>query len=315
MKRFLLRLLACLAFIAFGSLSTNLYAGWFNSDDTIHIAENKKTNPDAPSTKYAATIHIMGYVDGRNGMAPKKIGITTELVSGVSGKELVLDRNVTELVANSIKKRFDDAGFQLTEDVSALYELSGTVNELTYNVKTRDEISITIETTLKETATGKIVWSGVVTEKDDRFAGMSGNGKSDIADYLQRKLGVVTKKTFDAISASLMASRPDLFNLTPGTKAIAGVTVIQATGATPTPPAPNTGKVNATVNGTLALTTKPTRAKVYLDGVYFGMSPLHAEVEVGIHEVSVKAEKYKAATEKVSVRKGDTTELELVLEH
>ena len=197
-----------------------------------------------------------------------------------------------------------------------MYELSGVVKELTYNVKARDEISIAVETTLKEIATGKVVWSGVVADKDNRFAGISGNSKSDVANYLRLKLGVVTQKTYDAISGSLMASRPDLFNLTPGTKPIAGVTVLFAPGANQ--PASSAVPVVSVMappkTGMLVLSTKPSRAKVYLEGVYFGMSPLRAEVEAQVHNVSVKLDGYKTATEKVSVRKDETTELELVLE-
>lgn len=309
-----LRRLTCIAIAACGFCSANLYAGLFSSDDTIHITESKAANPGVSAPENAATLHIAGYSDERHDMPPKKIGVTTELVSGISGKNLVLDRDLTELTATSIGKRFSNAGFRLLDDGSALYELSGVIKELTYNVKARDEISIAIETTLKDKASGKIVWSGVVTEKDEHFAGISGNNKNDIANYLQAKLGVVTKKTFDAISATLMASRPDLFNLTPGTHPIDGVTVLQTAGTAPPAPATGAAKTGSPANGTLALTTKPARAKVYLDGVYFGMSPLRAEVEAGVHEVSVKAEKYKTASEKISVRRGDTTELELVLE-
>ncbi len=305
-----------LIFFIFGCFSSNLYAGWFDVDDSISMPENKKSDPNAPSVKYAATIRVAGYVDGRSGMTPKKIGISTQRVSGIAGKELALDCDVTNFVSSSIKKRFDDAGFQLVEGAGALFELSGVIKELTYNVNARDELALAIETTLKEAATGKVVWSGMVVEKKERFAGVSGNNKSDIANNLRYEMGIVTQKTVDAISASLMASRPDLFNLTPGTKAISGVTVLQATGAGSSVPAAALAKpmqVTA-VNGTLVLNTKPSRAKVYLDGVYYGMSPLRAEIEVGIREVSVKVGGYKTATEKVSVRKGDTTELELVLE-
>ena len=315
MKRVFLRnFLVSLAVVGF--FSANLYAGWFDSDNFIQVVESQKPGANAPAVKYAVTIRVAGYTDARNGMTPKQIGISTQRISGITGKELALDRDVTEVVANSIKKRFDDAGFQLV-DSAALYELSGVVRELTYNVKNQDEVAISIETTLKEVATGKVVWSGVVAEKPSgRFAGVSGNSKSDIANYLHRELSIVTQKTSDAISASLMASRPDLFNLTPGTKAIVGVTVFQAAGTSPAAAGVALAKPvsAAAVNGTLALNTKPTRAKVYLDGVYYGMSPLRAEIEVGIHEVSVKHDGYKTAAEKVSVRKGDTTELELVLE-
>jgi hypothetical protein len=297
--------------------SANLYAGWFDSNNAITVPENKVPNPNAPAVKYAATIRATKYVDGRTGLPAKNIGIATEQISGISGSDLLLDREVAELVTSAIKKRFDDAGFQLVEDSSALYELSGVVKELTYNVKARDEISISIETTLKEIATGKIVWSGVVAEKDNRFAGISGNSKSDIANYLRNKLGIVTKKTYAAISDSLMASHPELFNLAPGTKPIAGVTVLFASGANQ-PASSVTPAVSvmtpAKTTGILVLRTKPARAKVYLEDVYFGMSPLRVEVEAKVHNVSVKLDGHKTTTEKVSVRKDETTELELVLE-
>lgn len=309
MKQCVLRFWAFIPLAALFFFSPHLYAGWFDTDDTIHVELSKPLPKNTNTAKYAATIRMAGYVDARNGMAPQKIGISTQRVIGISGKELVLDRAVTDLVAAAIKKRFDDAGFPVVEGASgnALYELSGVLNELTYNVKEQDEISIALETTLKEVATGKIVWSGTVVEKPKgRFAGISGNGKGDIAHYMMQELGVVTQKTYDAISAILMATRPDLFNLTPGTKPIAGVTVLQTADGAP-----------ATVvqNGMLILNTKPIRAKVYLDGIYYGLTPIRAEVATGIREVSVKLEGYKTATEKVSVRKGEATELELSLEH
>jgi uncharacterized membrane protein len=78
---------------------------------------------------------------------------------------------------------------------------------------------------------------------------------------------------------------------------------------------PNDKPQVSSTNGVLVVNTEPARAKVYLDGVYFGMSPLRAEATLGIHKVEVKLKGYKTASEKVSVRKGDSTELELTLEH
>lgn len=309
MNRSSLRRPVILLLALLGSFSANLYAGWFDSsDDAIQIVESKKPNPNAPLVKYGASIYVAGYTDARAGMPPKKIGDSTQRISGIWGKELVLDRPATEVVADSIRKRFDDAGFPLAKESSgALYELNGVIRELTYNSKARDEVIIQLESTLKEISSGKVIWSGVVAERNDRFAGVSGNNKADVASFFRLELGVATQKTVDAIGASLMASRPDLFNLTPGTKSITGVTVLQATGASAV-------KTSAAANGMLALTTKPARAKVYLDGVYFGMSPLRVELETGIHDISVKADGYKTAAEKISIRKGDTTELELALE-
>ncbi|MDX8399246.1 MAG: PEGA domain-containing protein [Gallionellaceae bacterium] len=310
MNQKLFRGFAYLLVFICGGFSATAYASWFSSDNSIHVVENSK--PKAPTTMYKASIQVADYVDARTNMGPKKIGNTTEIVSGHYGKDLELNRKVTELVATAIKNRFIDAGFQLPADGSALYEISGTIQKLSYNVGSRDEVSIAIETTLKEVATGNIIWSGLVKEADERFAGISGNSKKNIARYLKFKLGVVTKKTYAAISATLMSSRPDLFNLRQGTKVIAGVTQLHVAKATT--PAPVANDNTATLNGTLILSTTPTRAKVYLDGIYFGLSPLHAEVGVGIHEISVKAKGYKTGMEKVSIRKGDTTELEMTLE-
>lgn len=293
---------------------SNVYAGLFDSDNAIHLPDDKKSAA-AQTAKYAATIHVGKYIDARNAMAPKKIGISSQRIAGVSSKELLLDKDVTEFVASEMKRRFDDAGFQLIEESNkvALFEITGTVKELTYNAKERDEISIVVETTLTEIATHKVIWSGVVVEKKERAVEVSGNSQKSIANKLRFDLGIVTQKTYDAVSASLMAVRPELFNITPGTKAIAGVTVLQAAGVVAAS-APVAQAVQAS-HGTLVLNVKPTRAKVYLDGVYFGMSPLHAEVEAGVHEVTVKLEGYKNGTEKISVRKGEVTELELALEH
>jgi len=310
MNQKLFRGLAYLLISVCGCFSATVYASWFSSDNSIHIADNK--NPKAPAIMYQASIQVAEYVDARANMAPKKIGITTELVSGHYGNDLELNREVNELVTTSIKNRFRDAGFQTPVDGSALYEITGKIENLSYNISARDKVSIAIETTLKEVATGNIIWSGIVKEADERFAGISGDSKSDIARYLKFKLGIVTKKTYDAISAALMSSRPDLFNLMPGTKAIAGVTPLLV--AETTTPAPVTNNNTATLNGTLILSTTPTRAKVYLDEIYFGLSPLHAKVGVGIHEISVKAKEYKTGMEKISIRKDETTELEMTLE-
>lgn len=315
MKQFYFRSLAYVAVIVCTCFSADLYAGWFNSSDAISFSESK--SPKAPAAKFTATIHVAKYVDGRSGVLPKNIGISTEIITNISGKDLTLDREVAELVTSSVKKRFYEEGFQIIEDGNAMYELSGVVKEFTYNVKARDEVSYLIETTVKEVATGKTIWSGEVAEKDSRFAGVSGNSKSDIANYLLFKLNVVTKKTYEAISSNLMASRPDLFNLAPGTKPISGVTVLFSSGggqAASTVPVVSTMSPPKTT-GILVLRSKPSRAKVYLDDVYFGMTPLRVEVEAKVQNASVKLDGYKTATEKLSVRKDDTTELELILKH
>jgi hypothetical protein len=291
-------------------------SGMMDGSNEISVRESRQPSADAPKVKYAASIRIAGYADERKVGDARKVGIAKVRVNGMSGTDIRLDRDVAEVVAASMRKHLDDAGYQMLErdDPSALFELNGVVRELRYDARERDYVSIVVLTTLKDVASGKVIWSGEVEQKSDRFAGVSGNDKEDIAAYLHNELGVVTGKTAEAISATLMASRSDLFNLTPGTKAIPGVTVFVTPGTTPQVPATPTVTPPALTNALLIVRTEPARAKVYVDGVYYGMSPLHVEASAGIHTVEVKLKGYRTVTEKVAVRKGDTTELEVQLE-
>lgn len=312
-------------------------SGWFggNNDSKVISTTTKRASVESntgPLLKYGATIRVNRYVDKRKVEDPHLLGTAFLPVRGIEGKQMLLDQEIANIVTGAVKKRFDSEGFQILEGSSAseaLFEVAGVIKELTMDVKQRDEISIAIETSLKDVATGKVVWSGLVMEKNDRFAGVSGNDKDDVVEYMNKELRVAVNKTVEAISSSLMASRPELFNLTAGTKPIPGVTVYTAPiAAKSAPVAPATviysspdassqpaymPRASAT-SGLLLVNSNPARAKVYLDGVYFGLSPLRLEMEPGVHAISVKLEGYKMVTEKVSVRKGDNTEIELNLE-
>lgn len=331
----------------------NSVGGWFESgDNTLSTKTEKKTAGDRSGSapRNAVTLRVAKYVDQRGLADPRLLGAVELSVRGLDGNQLVLDQEVATVVMKAIKKQFISEGYQVLEGISAnkaMYEVSGVVKDLTLNVKLHDEIYIAVDTTMKELATGKVVWSGLVTEKDDRFAGISGNNKNDLVDYLNDKLHVVSHKTVESIGAMLLTSQPELFNLTPGMKPISGVSLhvtpntAKAAPATPATPAPVTmappappatmapgygAQPGVTVpppahvprssatTGLLLINTNPPHAKVYQNGVYYGVSPLHLEMKPGIHTISVKLEGYKAATEKVSVRKGENTELELNLE-
>ena len=332
----LLVLLAAMAGCSTVKDAGDTVGGWFGgSSNTLESDSNKAGKNIAPGLKYAATLRVNNYVDQRKVSNPRYLGVLKQRVSGLSGNELMMDEDIASIATIAIKKRFDAEGFQVMEGMAAnnaLFEVTGVVKELSLDIKERDYISIAIETTLKEVATGKVIWSGLVTEKNDRFAGVSGDDKGDVVAYLNKELRVASTKTVEAISSSLMASRPELFNLTPGTKPIAGVTVYVApTVAKPAPvavpsvsygvppgsdiPASTYRPHASDTMGLLLVNTNPSRAKVYLDGVYYGMSPLRLEMDPGIHAISVKLAGYNMVTEKVSVRRGDNTEIELNLEH
>lgn len=320
-----LALVVLLSALAGCSSVTDINASAIESTLGTSTGKTAVGDSSAPTQRHAATLRISQYIDQRQVGNPRYLGQLTSRIFGVSGNELFMDQDIAVIATNAIRRRFDSEGFRVLEsgDASnALFEVSGVIKELTLNVKNRDDINISIETTLKEAATGKVVWSGLVTEKNERFAGVSGNSKKDVDAYLNKGLRVVSGKTVEAISASLMA-RPEMFNLSHGTKVIKGVDVYVAPpAALPiTSPAigvsaaaqPGTSPVNATT-GRLTVSTNPARAKLYLNGVYFGLTPLRSEIESGVHEVVVQLNGYKPAAEKVSVRNGENTELELNLE-
>jgi PEGA domain len=334
MKQLLQRIFLGLMVVSAAGCSNMSMGGLFGGGNGLNMKESNRINPNAPLLKYAATIHIVPYADGRKTDNPRKIGTGGRNVAGMMSNDITLDQDAATVVTSSIKKHFDDAGFRISEadTPNTDFELSGVVKDLTYNVKYRDEVSISIESTLTDKKTGKVIWSGVVVQKDSRFAGVSGDDKNDVANYLKKELGIVSSKTADAISSVLMAVHPELFNLTPGTRAIPGVTVLVAPSTVP--PAANAAagqsgqqypgsmavpppavEAHATATkGLLLVNSNPQRAKVYVDDVYYGLSPLRAEMDPGIHTISVKLEGYQMVMEKVSVRKGDNTEVELNLE-
>jgi hypothetical protein len=334
MKQILQRVFLGLMVISVAACSDMSAGGLFGGGSKgINVAQGHKANPNAPLTKYAATIRIVPYTDARKTDNPRKIGTGGRNVSGMMSDDITVDQDVGTIVTSSIKQKFDDAGYQITsaDTGNADFVLSGVVKSLTYNVKARDEVSISVESTLKDAKTGEIVWSGVVVEKNSRFPGIGGDDKNDVALYLKKELGVVATKTADAISSVLMTVHPELFNLTPGTRPIPGVTVLVAPTAVPpattrsgqqqsysgnagaVPPPALEARATAT-QGLLLVNSNPQRAKVYVDDIYYGLSPLRVAMDPGIHTVSVKLDGFRMVSEKVSVRKGDNTDVELTLE-
>ena len=315
---------ACLAALAACSTVGDENNGLLSRDNVLHTGGGKLT--EKYEVKNAAVLRIRPYTDERAEKNPRLLGELKTRVFGLEGNELVVDHDVASIATASLRKQFQKAGFPVLEDGStqaSVFELSGVVKTLTLNSRDRDDITIAIETSVTDVATGKVIWSALVSEKNNRFAGVSGDTKADLVDYLNREMRIASDKTVDAVNTLLMATYPALFNLIPGTKTISGVTVLSAPSAAVVPaaeaalvaaPPAYTPHASATM-GLLVLSSKPSRAKVYLDGVYYGMTPLRAESEPGVHSVEVKLEGYKTASEKVSVRRSDDTELELTLDH
>ncbi len=317
----------------------NSVGGMLNGSHTLNTALIQRPveeDANAVHIQYGATLRIDGYRDQRRGGNPRLLGVNTQPVFGLDKGQILVDQDMSDLVATVMRNRFRSVGYQVMEGsagAGAMFEISGVIRELTLNIKDRDEASIVIETTVKESATGRVVWSGSVTERDDQYAGVFGDGKKDVVRYLNKELQLVAKKTVESVSAVLPAVAP--VGVTPvyNPRPIAGVTVdvapppVTVSAATPAPiaapavrsPAPEAElgpeyvpRATAT-SGLLVVNSTPSRASVYLDGVYFGLTPMRSEMKPSVHKITVKLEGYKTVTEKISIRKGENTELDLKL--
>jgi hypothetical protein len=275
------------------------------------LAPSQIVHPKRP-----IVLRVTKYTDVRSAAPSRKIGDINATVFDMFGTELVME-DLSGTVTAAMVNQLSAGGFQTVADGgktaagSADFEISGVIREFSMNIGGRDEVSIVVETTLRDARSGGILWSGAVAEKADRYAGVTGNTRSSITRYLSGALAKVTAKTRDAISASIMQIYPERFDQAAATRdATPGVTVLVA------PP----GRMSASqaarpgMTSQLAITTIPARAKVYVADVYYGLSPLKLELEPGIHTIHFKLDAFKTATEKVSVRQGETTELEIRLE-
>ncbi len=282
-------------------------AGMQEPGNEIHLREDTTASPDARLQKYPVTVRLAGYADARDVPDPRWMGTATTRILGMTGRDILLDQPVVTAVATAMKKRLSDDGLQFVDDDKALFQLGGTVKALTLDVKERDYLNLVIETSLTEVATGRVIWSGVVTEKRERYAGVSGNGKGDVAAFLKEGLTTVSRKTSESILPVLMGTHPELFGSSFHAKVVPGVAILPAgSAAAQTVPA-TTGK--------LVLTSVPERVKVYVDDVYYGLTPIQAEMPAGIYTVRLELDGYRPASEKLSVRSGQSTELEMKLQH
>ena len=286
----------------------------FDPGNELHVRLSDKPSPGAREQKYPVTVRIAPYKDGRSGVDPRHVGISTARIMGLTGKQIVLDQEAVTLVGEVMRKQMGDAGLQMlgAEAKNAQFQLTGSIKTLSVEIRERDYLHIVIESTLTEVASGQVIWSGVVAEKQERYAGSSGNTKGDVAHFLRNGLRVVADKTGESLLSVLMSTSPELFGLNAAVKPVSGVTVNAVAAPAPSVPSP-VAVSNAGAQGALLLSSVPSRAKVYVDDVYYGMTPLRLDLAPGIYPVRMELEGYRSIAEKVSVRSEDHTELEMKL--
>jgi hypothetical protein len=278
----------------------------------------------------------------------RRLGHIRATVSDLYSSELLLDQSVPVLAGAALRAQLAADGFVLAAPGEAHdYELTSALREFQLNIAGRDELSLVLELSLREAGSTERVWAGVVSEKTDRFAGVMGNSSASIARYLEQGLADWTQKAGSAVRTSLLQAYPKSISASGYAVAVptAGITTLQATTVREGPPAapvvapapasvvvaapfatPATAKPPAPASagpsvlsqmppgyGYFAVISMPTRVKVYSDDVYYGLTPLKVMVPAGVTTFEFRFDGYKTQREKVSVRAGETTELELKL--
>jgi hypothetical protein len=328
-------------------------------DETIRVTTETQASA-SPIFKSGQAIRVLvaDAKDARPASLPNKIGRIRATVSDMFGNEVVIDPSVAQLTGSALRKQLAVDGFNLVVPGQVHdFELATVVRVFELNIAGRDELSLVLDVSLREVASGEVVWSGMVSEKSDRFAGVMGNDRASIASYLSAGVGSLAQKVGASVRASLVQSYPQSISVAseaPKAFALPGVITLQAAnareGTTPlalaTPPVSNasTAALASNVPGAVALpaapvkpavpapakpstilsdvlpgygyflvNTNPTRVKVYSDGIYYGLTPLKVMVPVGVMTFEFRFDGYKTTTEKISVRNGETTELELKL--
>lgn len=271
----------------------------------LEIAYNPKHTTQEVKAKVPVSILVQPFADARDLSKtaftdPRTIGTLDAPVSDMTGNKITLAEDVASLVTKAYMKELTLAGYivKTPEDKEgADFILTGEVREFSASVGARDEIAIALSSVIKEAETGMTLWSGNMVEKGDRYAGVMGNSRLSLSNYIAGSLS-------KAIRSSLAEVGPKIANTraayAPGQAKAQDRVVTPSTDA----PAPaGTGRI--------VITTDPPRAKVYLGDVYYGLTPLSIDLDPGVYEFIVKQRGFKPASEKVSVRGGQFTELEM----
>lgn len=241
------------------------------------------------------TVFVESYKDARNVSTPRTAGAINATVLDMMGPKITLDKDVSGLVTSAFVEELKASGFKITETAEAAYVLAGEIREFNLDIAERDKIKIEIQSVLKERTTDKAVFSRVERIEDERFAGVSGNSRRTISDYMLKNLSKAVRNTIK--EAALAINAVPLFN--------GGVSSGETKGASQDNSVfPGKGRFFAA--------SVPERAKLYVGDIYYGLTPITVELAPGVYDVRLTLDGYDDEKEKVSVREGSTTEMEVL---
>ncbi len=241
-----------------------------------------------PSIKTPVLIGIEKIIDAREVKGDKRnIGNVASPVADYYREDIVLADDVAHIVNEAFREELKSAGFLVADKSGeARFSLSAEVRQFKIDIGARDFVEIGLLVSIVDAHSGKVVLSEAYSEKAERFAGIAGNTRKSISGFISLTLSKAIERALRDAS-----SRIDSF----------GGGAVEAAGA-------------GEAKGRIVINTEPRRAEVYLDNVYFGLTPLSVEIKQGVYKITIKQRGFKETAIQVSIRRNDTTELEIRLE-
>lgn len=251
------------------------------------------------------SVYIKPFIDKRNIENLHSIGKINEVVADISSNDLSLDKTLSTLVTDTLKKEFVRSGFTLSinegEDDSTDYIISGAIKKFEMNIGSRDTIDIEIDYRVVKLRNDKIIFNGSAKVSDDRFAGVTGNTRKSINKYLNNALYNVSRQVLESTGLVLEASITS-----PKKSHKVNIEELSESRATNLPH-------QEAGTGTLIISGTPVKTKVYIENVYYGLTPISINIESGVYDASFKKKGFESEKEKISIRSGADTVLEIDL--
>ncbi len=254
---------------------------------TSPLSVNYTIKPEHPF-RYPEPIRISftSFADKRDVENPRLIGRIDATVFDMTGSHLILDKEPSIPLKDAFEKEFSHAGFVVVHEPSdADIVIDGEIRRFRYDIGPRDEIEIELYLRFLKGKTGEVIWSGVVRERDDRYAGVMGNTRKSMEGYIISTISKVTARTLKEVIPRI----EEVFS------------------------GKDTTEQKAQGYGRIVIKTVPPRARVYLDGVYYGLTPFTMDKEPGIYELTIRLDGFVDEKEKIGVRRDHTTEIEITL--
>lgn len=238
--------------------------------------------------KEPVRVSVAPVIDTRGVADPKKIGKIDATIADMNATELVLSEEPARLVEKALSEELKAAGFVVSDAKEAELILASSIKSFRLDVGGRDEVEIAIDAALEKSG-GGAVWTGTFAFKKERYAGVMGNSRGTIERLVNGALSTALRKGVSEMVAAV--DKPSVNAERPSKEA-----------------------VDTAGTGRLVISSAPARAKVYIDEVYYGLTPLSLDLKPGIHDINVSQKGFRDSKERVSVRSGETTELEATLD-